>query len=230
MGPDSTGVALLGWTVPFLAGVVAAIFAAKVWGQWSVRRRPHQLAWASGLTLYALATFVDAYAALEGWSVPAYRIFFLAASANVGLLGLGTVLLTRAGPWGRAFAGLVVLGAAVAGLGQFAVPLDAAQLDGTAAHVPFPSPARIAFLALNVVGGLALIGGAVLSWWQTRAAGVLLIGVGACLPFAGGSLSTLFGVDLRVPMQLLGIVVMFVGYLRGRETLPPAAARAPSDG
>lgn len=219
-----------GWVVPFLAGAVAALFAARVWGQWSVRRRPHQLAWASGLTLYAIATLVDAYTASEGWSVPAYRLFFAVAAGNVGFLGLGTILLARAGAWGRAFAIFVVTGALLAAFGQFAVPLDASQLDGTARHIPFSNPARWAFLLLNIVGGLALIGGALLSWWQTRQAGVLLIGAGALLPFAGGSLSTLFALDLRVVLQFLGIVIMFLGYLRGREALPRHAAPAASEG
>ena len=219
-----------GWVVPLLAGAIAALFAARVWGQWSVRRRPHQLAWAAGLTLYAIATFIDAYVAEEGWNIPAYRLFFFVAAANVGLLGLGTILLVRSGTWGRVFAILVVAGALVAGLGQFAVPLDGVALDGTAKHIPFPQPARIAFLVLNIVGGLALIGGAVLSWWKTRQAGVLLIGAGALLPFAGGSLSTVHVVDMRVVLQFLGIVVMFVGYLRSQEARPPVLAQAPAEG
>lgn len=232
-----------GWVVPLLAGIVAAVFAAKVWGQWSVRRRPYQLAWAVGLTLYAIATFVDAYVAASGWTVPAYRLFFAVAAGNVGFLGLGTILLARSGVWGRVFAVLVVAGALVATFAQLAVPLTTQTpviIDGEtrplaewgsdlgAKPIPFSNPARVSFLALNVVGGLALIGGAVLSWWQTRRVGVLLIGVGAMLPFLGGSLSTLFAIDLRVLMQFLGIVVMFVGYLRGQEASPPAAAGAPA--
>lgn len=232
------------WVVPFLAGLVASLFAARVWGQWSIRRRPHQLAWASGLTLYAVATFVDAYVAAGGWSVAAYRVFFAAAAGNVGLLGLGTLLLARTAWGGRFFGALVLAGFLVAALGQFAIPLSVEAPVGTcvedsgppcrslrewgtelgAKAIPWSSPARWAFLILNVVGGLALIGGALLSWWQTRAPGVLLIGLGAMLPFLGGSLSTVQIVDMRVLMQLLGIVVMFLGYLRAREATPPAVA------
>jgi hypothetical protein len=219
----------IAWVVPFFAGVVAGLFASKVWGQWSVRRRPHQLAWASGLTLYATATLVDAYVAVEGWSIPVYRLFFAVAAANVGLLGLGTILLTRSGHWGRGFAVIVIVGTLVAAMGQFAVPLEGVALDGTAKHIPFPQPARIAFLVLNIVGGLALIGGAVLSWWQTRQLGVLLIGAGALLPFLGGSLSSIDVIDMRVLLQFLGIGVMFLGYLRGREALPRGDASAPME-
>lgn len=237
------------WVFPLLAGLVSALFAARVWGQWSERRRPHQLAWAAGLTMYAAASLVDAYVAESGWSVPLYRAYFTLASANVGFLGLGTVFLTRPGAWGRLFTAFVLAALAVAALGQLAVPLDAAtpvtvqHEDGTsetraladwgtevgAKPIPMPNPGRIAFLLLNVVGGLALIGGALLSWWRTRRAGVLLIGAGAMLPFLGGSMSTLFDVDLRTLFQFLGIVVMFVGFLRGQEARPRAPAPGASE-
>lgn len=232
------------WVIPLLAGLVSAFFAARVWGQWSERRRPHQLAWAVGLTMYATASLVDAYVAQSGWSVPLYRAYFTLAAANVGFLGLGTIFLARPGAWGRVFAVFVLGALALAAIGQLAVPLDAAtpvtvtHEDGTsetraladwgtevgAKPIPMPNPGRVAFLLLNVVGGLALIVGAFVSWWRTRRAGVLLIGVGAMLPFLGGSLSTLFGLDLRTVLQLLGIVVMFAGYLRGQEARPPVSA------
>lgn len=232
----------MSWLVPFGAGVVAAVFAAKVWGQWSARRRPHQLAWAVGLTMYAAATFLDALVTYEGgWSVASYRAFFALAAANVGFLGLGTILLARPRWIGAAFAVFVVAATAVAALGQLAVPLEPdTPIEGRplaawgselgAGAIPFSSPARWAFLLLNVVGGAALIGGALLSWRQTREMGVLLIGLGALLPFLGGSLSTLVAWDVRVPLQLAGIVVMFLGYLRSRETPSTHATRAPVDG
>ena len=227
------------WVVPFLAGLVSALFAARVWGQYAERRRGHQLAWALGLTMYALASLVEAYVSLSGWTLPLYHAYFTMAGLNVGLLGLGTVLLARSGAWGRAFVALVALAALALVGGQLVAdlsldapvtregetrPLAQWGTDVGAAPIPLPNPARVAFLVLNVVGGLALIGGALLSWWQTRRAGVLLIGVGAMLPFAGGSLSTLTGIDLRTTLQLLGVAVMFAGYVRGREAPPRALA------
>lgn len=225
-----------GWIVPLLAGAIAVLFAARVWGEWSIRRKWHQLAWATGLTLYAVATFVDAYVSYRGgWTVPSYRLFFAFAAGNVGFLGLGTVLLTRSRWVGRVFALFVVGAFLVASLAQLAVPLSEADLAGAGSElgakaIPWSSPARWAFLSLNVVGGLALIVGALVSWWQTRRPGVLLIGVGAMMPFLGGSLSTLLGVDLRVLGQFAGIALMFVGYLRGRDAVPPREAGRPTDG
>ncbi|MEA3198784.1 MAG: hypothetical protein QOE90_212 [Thermoplasmata archaeon] len=224
--------------VPLVAGVLAAAFAAMVWGQFSARRRPYQLAWALGLTAYSAASFIEAYVGSAPWSVALFRVYFPLAAATVGLLGLGSVLLARVNLGTALYAALTGLAVLVALMGPFALSLSpdttVKLADGTvttlrdagpalgAAPVPLPNPGRVAFLLLNVVGGLALIGGALWSWWRTRRLGVLLIGVGAILPFTGGSLSDLLHLDVRVALQAVGIVVMFVGYLQGRET--PRAA------
>lgn len=232
------------WVVPLLAGIIGGFFAARVWGQWVASRRASQLAWAIGLTMYALASLIDAIVVESGWSIPLYRTFFFLAAANVGVLGLGTVLLADRW-WGRAFSYVILALICVAAVGQLSIPLTLdtpVTIDGTtqplaawgtelgAKAVPFPNPGRVAFLTLNIVGGLALIGGALLSWWRTRQRGVLLIGVGAMLPFAGGSISTLFAFDIRAILQLLGIAVMFLGFLRAREAPRPVAPLVPDGG
>lgn len=224
--------ALPPWTYPFLAAMLGALFAARVWGQWSARRRPHQLAWALGLTAYAAASLIEAYVSTQPWSVALYRAYFPLAAVNVGLLGLGTVLLARQDVRTALFAAALGIAAIFATLGPLMLPLStdqAVEIDDEtrplaewgselgAAPVPFPHPGRIGFLLLNVLGGLALIGGALLSWRQTRKPGVLLIGLGALLPFLGGTLTDLLHVEARIPLQLAGIAVMFVGFLKGQE-------------
>ena len=245
--PACRRVAVPEWVFPFLAAMVGALFAARVWGQWSARRRPHQLAWALGLTAYAAASLIEAYVSTRPWTVGLYRAYFPLASVNVGLLGLGTVLLARQDARTAVFAALLGLCAIFATLGPMMIPLSPDQpvtveVDGHeetrplaewgtdlgAKAVPFPQPGRIGFLLLNVLGGLALIVGALLSWRQTRRPGVLLIGVGALLPFLGGSLSNLAGVDLRIALQLAGITLMFVGFLKGQEAARVTALRAGS--
>lgn len=217
--------------VSLLAGVVGAAFAAAVAAQWVRARRPYQLAWGLGLAAYGAAALVEAAGIAWGWSEPLYRAYFPLAAANVGLLGLGTILLVA--PRRAAAAGVVLVSGLVlvATLGQFLVDIDPVTLatsDPGADPIPRWTAARVAFLLLNVAGGLALIGGAFWSWWRTRRAGVLLIGVGALLPFMGGSLSTIFAFDARALLQFVGIAVMFVGYLQGREARRPAAAGEPA--
>lgn len=230
------------WILPFAAGLLSAVFAARVWGQFSARRRPHQLAWGLGLTAYSAASFIEAYVSTRPWSAALYLAYFPLAAATVGLLGLGTIFLARVDKWSALYAALTGLAIVVTVVGPFALHLTAATpvtVDGSTKSladwgttlggnaVPFSNPARWSFLLLNIVGGLALIGGALWSYQRTRRTGVLLIAVGAMAPFLGGSLDTLGGLDARVLLQLVGIAIMFVGFLQGREV--PAAAPRPAE-
>ena len=227
------------WLIALLAAAVSALFAARVWGQYATGRQGHALAWALGLSAYAAAAFIDAIVVEAGWSVGLYRAFFALAAGNVGLLGLGTVLLSARGRTAQASALLVAVGILVVAIGPLAVPLtldtpvsDESETkplrdwggDVGAKAIPFSNAGRVAFLLLNIVGGLALILGAAWSWWRTRNAGVLLIGVGALFPFIGGSLSTFTAIETRVLFQFLGIVVMYAGYALSRR---PHRAAAP---
>src|ERR1051325_4163699 len=180
------------WLAPLLAGRLGGAFAALVGSQFAARRRPHQLAWSAGLALYALASLTEAWVAARGWTPAAYWAYLLFASVNVGLLGLGTIYLLRAKKAGHAFAAFVGLCALVLLLAPALVApvgLEGAGIEAGLTAVPregYGAAARIAFILLSSVGGTALIGGALWSWWQTRNAGVLLIGVGALWVSAGG--------------------------------------------
>lgn len=233
--------------LPLLAALVGAVFAALVWRSFVTGgRRAHQLLWALGLSAYAVASLADAYVAWRDWTPALYVAYLAFASGNVGLLGAGTMLLLRSRMRrvGVVFAVAAALGILVVILGASLATIDAAALAraGPAAGLaPLArdapgSAARLAFILESAVGGLALIGGALWSWWENRRAGVLLIGVGALLVALGGTvegLVTRYASDAgsaalaaRLATQLLGIIVMFAGYLRGRDAAARSRRRA----
>ena len=77
----------------------------------------------------------------------------------------------------------------------------------------------------SVPGSLALIGIALYSFWRTRLVFNLWIAAGAIAAAASGSLATL-GVTWALYLgELIGIALMFWGFLSSRE---PAPARAPA--
>lgn len=162
---------------------------------------------------------MDAWVAASGWNAGLYRAYFVFAAGNVGLLGTGTMCLLRDARWGRVFALLTLVGMTTALFAPWELPIDSlvqgAGTDLGGKAVPFSNPGRVAFLLLNVIGGLALIGGALWSYAQTRRPGLLLIGLGALVPFLGGSASTLGAVDARILAQFVGILVMYAGYAWG---------------
>lgn len=205
-----------------LAAVLAATFAAVV----LQRRRAPDLLWGAGLVLYALAAGLEALASAAGWSPAGYVAYLVSAGLTVGLLGLGTVALVASPSATRVGVGLVVLLGFVLALGLVDTQLAVAGApwDVGADLVPFPHPSRVAFLLLNALGGLALVGGALATGWRARRPGVLLIGAGALLPFLGGTLGALDVAAVRVAFQLAGVALMFAGYLYGRAAGPARAA------
>lgn len=232
--------------VPLLAGVVGLAFAGAVAAQWRRARRPYQLAWGLGLAAYAVASLADAFVAARGWTPPLYWGYLAAASGNVALLGLGTLYLLRWRPLAHGFAAFTALCLALIAV---AGPLLVALPDITGAGPelgltavkgsPWRAVVEVPFILLSSVGGLALIGGALWSWRQSGRPGVLLIGIGALVVASGGTvvgvvervpaLASVPALDVRLLTQLFGIVVMFAGYLQGREWRPAQPARDPAE-
>lgn len=107
--PDSHAV------LPAAACALCLLFAALLLRQWRARRRPYQLVWAVGMLWYAVAAGADAAGQLAGWSVPAYRLWYLAgAVCAAAWLGLGEVYLLRSAGFNELVALGIFAGAAPA--------------------------------------------------------------------------------------------------------------------
>ncbi|MDX1449762.1 MAG: hypothetical protein R3246_11955 [Acidimicrobiia bacterium] len=77
-----------------IAGVFASVFAADLWTDYRRRPRPHVAAYASGMTLFALATWALFWGVTFGWTGFVYRTFFLFGGVlNIPLLALGSMFL-----------------------------------------------------------------------------------------------------------------------------------------
>jgi len=77
-----------------VAGTAATLFALDLWRDYLRRPRPHVAAYASGMTLFAIATWCLFVGLTFGWSGPVYRTFFLlGAVLNIPLLALGSMFL-----------------------------------------------------------------------------------------------------------------------------------------
>src|SRR5213593_2410306 len=214
------------------ATVISVAFAFLVFTQWLNRRKPYQLAWSVGLGLYAIAAFTQFLAEAYGWSVGVYKVYYLVAAPLVAVLGIGSVFLIhrRAGIGFALYTAVVFVGFAAA-VAAATVNTDALTSSIPVAGTALPDNVRIFSPLFTVPGSIALIGVAAYSYWKSRLTFNLWIGIGALIVAAGGSLAR-FNVSWALYVgELVGIAVMFAGFLRSQDLAKvtrPAPAQTPS--
>jgi hypothetical protein len=217
--------------IPIVSTLVSFAFAVAVLKRYQYKKGTHLLLWGIGLILYGLGTLSEVILAFT-FSPLVLKVWYLSgAMLTAAWLGQGTLfLLVRR----RGLAtGLAVLLAilSLASLGLIlAAPVQAAETYVTAQAVSTQykgilerGGAVIALtIFLNLYGTLGLVGGALYSayvFWRKRVLadrmlGNILIAAGALLPAMAGSFVKAGLVDWLYLSELLGVILMYVGFLR----------------
>ena len=151
------------------ATLVAAAFALSTFDRWHRRGQPQELAWTVAMTLFTIGSGALWWAEATGWSMFAFRVFFLAGAVlNVAWLALGTIYLLA----NKNFADqlrrtLVVLSAFCTGVIAVA-PTKRDIIDGEfpAARELFGVLPRIMAAVGSGVPALVIIFGALWSTWR----------------------------------------------------------------
>jgi hypothetical protein len=207
--------------IPLVTTFVSGAFAVAVALRYMRKRRPSHLAWAVGLLLFAVAAFNGFLARSGGATEVEYRLFYLfGAIANVAWLALGTVFII-APRYGRAALAAVLALTAVAVYAVFATPVDLAVAVDTGRGFPDGSLPRILAGIGSGVGSLVLIGGALWSAWVflrrrdqgRRALANVVIAAGVFIAAAGGTAAFTGASGILELTNLIGVSVMFVGFL-----------------
>jgi hypothetical protein len=214
--------------LPFLSTAVTFFFAATVFNRYRVGRRPHSLMWGIGLTLYGLGTLAEAYLALR-WSPTLLRLWYLCgAMLTAAWLGQGTIflLVRKPGVAAGIAVGLAVV-SLVAVVAVFTAPVNGAHFQPA---LPVSTQYKdlltrtglmvVLTILLNIYGTITLVGGAAWSAWlfwrkhvlANRMFGSILIAVGALFPAGAGTLIRLGLGDWLYASELLGAVLMFLGF------------------
>lgn len=218
------------------ATLVALAFCLSTLDRWLRRRRPHELAWTVSLAMFALGSAALWWAESTGWSLGAFRVFYLAGAVlNVPWLALGTVyLLAERALADRVRTWLVLLSGFSAGIVLFAptkTPVSGSELP-TGKDVFGVAPRVLAAVGSGVAA-LVIIAGALWSAWRvwrgrtpslgaTRTvaspgrlvAGNLLIALGTLVLSGSGTLAGRLGKDRAFAITLLaGICILFAGFL-----------------
>jgi hypothetical protein len=233
--------------LPLLASITSFVFAFFVFRRYLARRGAHLLLWGVGMTFYGIGGFCEAYYGFFGWNPLIFRLWYLFGAILVAAwLGQGTVYLLARRRWANALMLLLGLGS-LYGLAR----VSTAQLDPglmtsglhtgseLSGHAIVTPGVRTLTPFFNLYGTVALAGGAAYSAWLFwrkrillhRTIGNIFIAIGATLPAFGGSFSR-FGVPGALYWgELLGAILMFIGFVRAttpmRQPAPQAAAQTP---
>jgi hypothetical protein len=195
------------------------------------------------LLCYGAATSAQFVAEGWGWSTGAFRIWYLSGGLlTAAYLGQGTAFLLLPRRLGRAIFGLLLLVSIVAAVRIFTVPLQLQQILPPAGKVTpqatsLPADLRACAALLNIYGTLLLVGGAI---WSAivyldsrldrrrrsgdRLIANLLIAGGALVIASAGSFEALGQGEFLYAGEILGITIIFAGFLRSSGRRQPAAA------
>ena len=222
--------------VTAIATLVALVFAGAVFERYRHRQANHLLFWALGAFLFGIGTLAETILSV-GYSPLALKAWYLTgAMLTAPWLGQGTVaLLVRKRGWATTLTTILFV------LSIFAFELIRAAPITEVAYDPAIAASEqyrevlvrnglIVFLTilLNIYGTLTLGGGAVYSaylFWRKRilahrVRGNVLIAAGAILPASGGVSILARVVDWHSWSLLLGVILLYVGYLQATVKPP----------
>jgi hypothetical protein len=219
---------------PLITSIVALVFAVLVLRQYLQRRGVHQLVWTIALFVFSFAAFCEFYSEVRGWPVLMYKLYYVAAAALVAYLGLGTIYLIWKRRVGNIFLVLFLLLTGTMLVVSLTAKVDLVALEErgvTVAGNAMPGHVRLFSPLHTIPGTLALVGGALYSiylFWRRRdqlafrISANIFIAVGAMVIAAAGSLSRAGLTAWLYPAEMVGIILMFVGFLQAgsvRETM-----------
>jgi hypothetical protein len=228
--------------IPFCSSVISFVFAFLVFRRYLARHGTHLLLWSVGMVFYGLGGFSEAFYGFFGWNPFVFRLWYLFGAILVAAwLGQGTVYLLIKTRTAHILMALLVLGSLYAAVRVFGAQIDPAlmttslhtgsELSGRAIVTP---GVRTLTPFFNLYGTLTLVGGALYSAWifwrkrvlLHRAIGNVLIATGAILPAFGGTFSR-FGITGALYIsELLGAILLFIGFMQAvRPIKEEAAAR-----
>ncbi|UCD44190.1 MAG: hypothetical protein JSV27_08615 [Candidatus Bathyarchaeota archaeon] len=226
--------------LPLLTAIVAFVFTAMLVRQYLERRKIHQILWSVAMLFYGTSALMEFLMNPDilGPSIIAFRIYYVLAAPLVGLLGAGVMYLLASKRKADMFmVGISLLSVVLIVTGMIE-PLERTVIieafEGPlgeafrAAVHAYPMSVRRYAIVINIVGGFALILGALWSFLKDRRRTYnLLIFVGGILPMIGGSALAFFGEpSLFFIFELGGTVFLFLGFVYSDRFIKAREARA----
>lgn len=228
--------------LPFISTLVVFVFAFFVLQRYRERGGMHTLLWGIGFVMYGLGTFAEAYLAFGYSSFILHSWYLFGAILTPAWLGQGTVfLLVRRRNVANILLIVLIIASVFTAVHVFSLPTQDALYDvakpvsGQYKDIMARTSLTTTLLAVFAAyGTLALVGGALYSayiFWRKRilphrVLGNVLLAAGALSPALGGVLVTRGLGDYLFISELLGAIIMFVGFRLATSQQPVAAKQA----
>jgi hypothetical protein len=231
--------------LPFISSIISFIFAYFVFKRYVVKRGSHLLLWGIGMVFYGIGGFCEGFYGAFGWNPLVYRLWYLFGAILVAAwLGQGTVYLLGKRKWANVLMVVLLLSSIFGAYKVFSAELDPSQLTTSvhtgselSGHAIITDGVRGLTPIFNLYGTVFLVGGAVYSAWiffkkrvlLHRTIGNILIAVGAIAPAFGGAFSRI-GVPAALYIgELVGAVLMFIGFQRATTPMGVDVPKAVSE-
>ncbi len=215
--------------LPYISTIVTFAFTVAVYNRYRQRGGIHLLLWAIGLLFYGIGTLSEVILGLT-FNAFVLKVWYLTgAMLTAAWLGMGTVhLLIRKGNTATFLTWVLAVISVFAFILILLAPVTSTTYDVTHPASEqykeiFSRSGLIILLTilLNIYGTLTLVGGAIYSaflFWRkkilaNRMFGNILIAAGALSPAMGGSFLRAGLADLLYLSELIGAILMFIGFL-----------------
>ena len=213
--------------LPLLTTIVAAAFTYMLARQYRERKKFHQLLWTFAMLFYAITAFMEFLMNPDilGPSVVEFKVYYILTAPLVGLLGAGVVYLLASIRKADIFLAIIGVLCGALLITGLITPLDEAVIIeafelplGQAFHAAvdaYPMAVRRWAIVTNIIGGFALLLGAVWSFIKDRRRTYnVLLFLGGVLPMIGGTALAFFGESsLSFIFELGGVVSLFLGFI-----------------
>jgi hypothetical protein len=217
--PDTSAIHYL----PIVTTLVAAIFATIVFRRYNERGGTHLLWWGLGMVTYGAGTVTESLTTLMGWHESIFRAWYITGALLGGApLAQGTAYLLFPRRIANATAVLLVTAIGVASVAVLVTQVDPTLAEGhrLSGAVFLDQRVRLFSPFINSYAAIVLIGGAILSAVRyARVAGQrhrmwanVAIATGGLLPGIGGASARFGHVEVLYVTELIGLLLIFVGY------------------
>lgn len=224
--------------IPILSTIITFYFAAAVFTRYLSRKGTHLLMWSIGLLFFGMGTLAEMLLAFtfNEWFLKLWYV--CGAMLTAAWLGQGTVWLLVRKPGVARMLTLILTALSLLSVGLvFSTALNPSAggydllrpVSEQYRDILTRSDSIIALtIFLNIYGTITLVGGALYSaylFWRKRVLldrmiGNILIATGAMFPAIAGALRGSGVVDLLYISELIGVILMYVGFVKATAYRP----------